>query len=65
MLNYKFTTNNLGSDNWVQLYCEQELIWESEIAWKWIEPVSEELKDKGMTVEIEYVTDDEMSDYSN
>jgi hypothetical protein len=41
------------------------LIWESEIAWRYIEPVSDELADKALShVEIEYITDDEMADYS-
>jgi hypothetical protein len=65
MLNYVFVTNSLESDNWVQLYCDGELIWESEIAWRYIEPVSDELADKALShVEIEYITDDEMADYS-
>jgi hypothetical protein len=66
MLNYVFVTNNLGSDNWVQLYCDGELIWENSISWNWVEPVAEELSNKALShVEIEYITDDEMADYSN
>ena len=65
MLNYVFVTNNLGSDNWVQLYCDNYLIWENSIAWSYVEPVAEELATKALTtVEIEYVTDDEIADYS-
>jgi hypothetical protein len=63
--NYVFVTNSLESDNWVQLYCDSELIWESDIAWKYVEEVAEELANKALTtVEIEYVTDDEIADYS-
>ena len=63
--NYVFVTNSLESDNWVQLYCDDELIWESDIAWEYVEPVAEELANKALTtVEIEYVTDDEIADYS-
>ena len=63
--NYVFVTNSLESDNWVQLYCDSELIWESDIAWEYVEPVAEELANKALTtVEIEYVTDDEIADYS-
>jgi hypothetical protein len=65
MLKYVFVTNSLESDNWVQLYCDGELIWESEIAWSYIEPVAEDLANKALSnVEIEYVTDDEIADYS-
>ena len=63
--NYVFVTNSLESDNWVQLYCDSELIWESDIAWEYVEEVAEELANKALTtVEIEYVTDDEIADYS-
>ena len=63
--NYVFVTNSLESDNWVQLYCDSELIWESDIAWEYVEAVAEELANKALTtVEIEYVTDDEIADYS-
>ena len=66
MLNYVFVTNLLGSDNWVQLYCDGALFWESEIAWNWVEPVAEELANKALScVEIEYVTDEEMAEYAN
>ena len=63
--NYVFVTNSLESDNWVQLYCDGELIWESEISWRYVEEVAEELANKALTtVEVEYITDDEMADYS-
>jgi hypothetical protein len=66
MLNYVFVTNSLESDNWVQLYCDGELIWESEMPWNWVEPVAEELANKALSyVEIEYVTDEEMAEYAN
>jgi hypothetical protein len=66
MLNYVFVTNSLESDDWVQLYCDGELIWENSIAWSYIEPVAEDLANKALShVEIEYITDDEMADYSN
>ena len=66
MRNYTFVTNYLESDNWVQFYCEQVLIWEAEIAWQWVEPVSDAITNNEMSsVEIEFVTDDEMADYSN
>ena len=65
MLNYVFVTNLLESDNWVQLYCEGELIWESDLSWRYVEEVAEELANKALTtVEVEYVTDDEIADYS-
>ena len=64
VLDYVFVTNNLGSDNWVQLYCDSELIWESDLAWKYVEEVAEELADKDFAhVEVEYITDEEMADY--
>jgi hypothetical protein len=64
VLDYVFVTNNLGSDNWVQLYCDGELIWESDLAWKYVEEVAEELADKDFArVEVEYITDEEMADY--
>ena len=63
--NYVFVTNSLESDNWVQLYFDSELIWESDIAWEYVEPVAEELANKALcNVEVEYVTDDEIADYS-
>jgi hypothetical protein len=66
MLNYVFVTNSLESDNWVQLWCDGELLWEDAISWSYIEPVAEELANKALSyVEIEYITDDEMSEYSN
>ena len=65
VLNYVFVTNLLESDNWVQLYCEGELIWESDLSWRYVEEVAEELADKDFAhVEVEYVTDDEIADYS-
>jgi hypothetical protein len=42
------------------------MIWENSIAWSYIEPVAEDLANKALShVEIEYITDDEMADYSN
>ena len=63
--NYVFVTNSIESDNWVQLYCGDELIWESDLSWSYVEEVAEELANRALTtVEVEYVTDDEMSDYT-
>ena len=60
-----FVTNKIGSDNWVQLYFNDELISELAFPWSSLEPLAEEIIKNGMLVEIEYVTDDEMADYSN
>lgn len=59
-----FVTNVLGSDNWVQIFLGDTLTYNGEGRAESIESFADALRDGGFTVEIEYVTDEEMAEYA-
>ena len=58
-----FVTNAIGSDNWVQIFLNGGLVYEGESNSDKIETFAEALHE-GFEIEIEYVTDEEMAEYS-
>lgn len=59
-----FVTNALGSDDWLQIYLDDILVWERSMDSIAVESLAEFVRKTGSPVEIEYVTDDEMEESS-